>query len=1202
MKSTLYFLITSFIFSSSIFAQSSNEYWTKVQESEIPENAERWIVPDAYKTLKLDLEAFESILESAPLESAPKGSLVISIPMPDGTFQKFNLFESPIMEPELAAKFPEIHTYYGQGIDDRSATLRMDITPKGIHAMILSPNGNVFIDPYHTATNKEYITYYRKNYTQKVLGERGTCLVENLKSAKSEPNFNQSESSGDELRTYRLALATTGEYSTFHGGTVSSAMAAVVTSINRVVGIYEREVSVRLILVANNDALIYTNSGTDPYSNNNGGAMLGQNQATVNSLIGTANYDIGHVFSTGGGGVAGLGVICIQNSKARGVTGLPSPVGDPFDVDYVAHEMGHQFGGNHTFNGTSGSCSGGNRNGPTAYEPGSGTTIMAYAGICGADNIQSNSDPYFHPASYDEIITYTTVSAGNNCPVITVTGNQAPIVSAGQSGMYIPINTPFELTAVNGSDPDGDSISYSWEQFDLGSGGSPNTPVGNAPLFRSFPPVASPTRVFPRIQDIISNSSTFGEILPSNTRDLNFIVTVRDNRAGGGGVDFDQTSFQTTDQAGPFSVITPNTNLTWEVGTFEEIVWDPANTLSGPVNCLFVDIMLSSDGGFTYPDTIASNVANDGSVIIQVPNILGNQMRIKIKASNNVFFDISNTNFIIAQPSTPGFVFYLPQDNSVICIPDSFKTQIILSSLLSFTNQVTLSAINLPAGVSVNFEDPVVNPDDTTKMTIIGLGPIADGIYTFNIGGTASSGETNSIVFSLEIQSPLEVAPNQTNPVLGSTGISPLPNLTWDALAGDIMYHLQIATDPDFNTGSLIVDQDSIVGNTFTSPTLLGQFQVFFWRIQAINDCGYGPYSPPIAFQTDNCQFFESTNIPVQIPRFGAPATVTSFINVPLTSTVQDVNVSNLDISHTWISDLEVKLISPNATEVVLFNQICDDENNINAKFDDEAVPGPLPCPPIGGNTYQPEGDLSTIAGEIAGGTWNLSITDYNNFDNGTLNAWGIKICLDDTPTPPNLITNLPLTVLQWHQENITNSFLEVTDTTSSPAQITFRLISLPQNGFIEFDGVSMSIGDTFTQEDINTNRIRYQHNGTATSSDAFTFTIQNHLGGWVGVPTFNIQITQTTDIESGFAPLSLKLYPNPASSQVNIEFTSELREKIDIDLYTTHGQLINSKSLELTNGTVNDVWNTSELSSGIYLLKIRTKAGEIVKKLVIQK
>ncbi|MFK7757696.1 MAG: reprolysin-like metallopeptidase [Flavobacteriales bacterium] len=660
-----YFLIASFLLSS--FYLTAQRYWSDVTQ---PENmAEARISPAKFRSLEVDWNELNSILETAPSEkevSAKASNVIISIPMPDGTAQEFSIVRFIMMESELAEKYPSIKTYAGQGVSDPTARLYMDKTEHGFHAMILSRKGSIFIDPVFLGNNIFHISYTKDDFyatNAKTFNEIDVLTPESIEDDKKEVGKERIKSkaelikdsrliksmaaSGAQLRTYRLAVATTGEYTTFHGGTVSAGLSAIATSMLRVNGVYETEVAIRMVLVNDNDAIVYTNGSTDPFTNGNGGAMLSQNQSTCDSEIGSANYDIGHVFSTGGGGIASLQSPCFNGSKARGVTGQNSPVGDPFDIDYVSHEMGHQWGGNHTQNNT---C---NRSSNAAYEPGSASTIMGYAGICSV-NLQSNSDAYFHNHSYNEIISYSQNGFGNTCAAITNTGNSIPNVNAdnGQDGLTIPASTPFELAAT-GNDADGDILTYNWEQYDLGpSTGSTaafNNPTGNQPIFRSWTATESPTRTFPRITDLVNNTTAVGELLPTYTRGLTFRCTVRDNRVGGGGVNDDQMSINVSDVAGPFIVLGPNGGETFVGNSTQTITWDVANTNIAPVNCTNVDLFLSLDGGLTYPLVLALNVPNDGSHPVTIPNNPSSLARVKVKGADNVFFDISNQNFTIIQ-------------------------------------------------------------------------------------------------------------------------------------------------------------------------------------------------------------------------------------------------------------------------------------------------------------------------------------------------------------------------------------------------------------------------------------------------------------------------------------------------------------------------------------------------------------------------
>ncbi|MEO0311698.1 MAG: hypothetical protein RIQ89_1355 [Bacteroidota bacterium] len=634
-------------FTSILSAQEGGtNLWQIANMASIPEG-KRSTISTTNKVMELDVTAMRALLATAPMEPSQtallKNGLVISLPMPDGSFQSFEVFYYHCMHPELAAKFPMIKTYTGRGITNKTATIKLDVTSFGFHAMIRSAEGDFFIDPYHAGTDDFYLIYNKKDLIPQ---SSFVCESVDQTIVDLDHGYSNLRVNGSQLRTYRLALACTGEYAAVFGGTTAGAASAMTTSMNRVNGVYESELSVRMQLISNNNLLIYLTAATDPYTNSSGSTMLTENQNNINTVIGSANYDIGHVFSTGGGGVAGLGVVC-GSSKARGVTGRGNPTGDAFDIDYVAHEMGHQFAGSHTFNSVTSSCNG-NRTSSAAYEPGSGITIQAYAGICGADNLAANSIAYFHVYSLDQMVPFITTGGGSGCPVVTATGNTPPTLNYTAIKCTIPASTPFVLTG-SGNDLNGDALTYSWDQYDLGPAGAWNVQSTTAPQFRTFTPTTSTSRTFPKMSDVVNNTTTIGELLPNQTRLLKFRLTVRDNRAGGGGIFYRDTndSVQVLNTGAPFAVTAPNTALTWAGNSTQTVTWDVAGTTANGINTANVLISLSTDGGFTYPTVLLASTANDGSESITVPNINTTTARIKVEAIGNIFFDISNTNFSI---------------------------------------------------------------------------------------------------------------------------------------------------------------------------------------------------------------------------------------------------------------------------------------------------------------------------------------------------------------------------------------------------------------------------------------------------------------------------------------------------------------------------------------------------------------------------
>ena len=819
----------------------------------------RDIVPQIYRTLQLNKTVLTHLLASAPPEASGPIEMTgteLQIPLPYGGFGRFLIQDSPIMEPKLAAKFPELKTYVGQGIDDPTATMRIDITPRGFHAIILSATGQVYIDPYSRDTDTNYISYFKSDFipTDKPF----SCFVES-QGKGNEPlsrGGTPYRPSGATLKSYRLALACTGEYATAvcspNAPTVAGTLAAMITSVNRCSAVYEREFAIRFLLINNTDKLIYLNGATDPYSNGNGSTMLGQNQSNIDSVIGTANYDFGHVFSTGGGGIAGLGVVCRAGQKANGVTGTNNPVGDPYDIDYVVHEMGHQFGGNHPFNGTTGSCAGGNRNGPTAYEPGSGITIMAYAGICSPQDLAPHSDDYFYTINYDEIDTYTSTGVAAACAQTTATGNTPPTITA-LSAFTIPSQTPFSLTA-SASDVDGDTLTYCWEEFDKGAAQDPTASPrdnGASPIFRSFPPTTNSTRIFPSLTYILNNQNVppatiapdviSAEFLPTTNRVMTYRVTVRDNRANGGGSNYASTTVTSVNTAGPFAITAPNVSTTFAGGTQQTVTWSIASTNIAPVSCANVKISLSTDGGNTFPIVLASSVPNNGSALVTIPstaNVATTQGRIKVEAVGNIFFDISDANLTITSTNTAP-TLSVTGDITVVRGTPTATVATIGNASDAEGNPVTVSVSNLPFGATVtpSISSGSISLSATVSCSLVTT--LTTRTYPITLTVTDSNGSTTSAPVNLI------VAPNPS-PTLGT-----YPNITVSLNSSANSTPASAAADANGNLaanpysvlpttlpggGTISVNQaNGVVTATTTAGSTLGTTTI---RVTVLDSCG----------------------------------------------------------------------------------------------------------------------------------------------------------------------------------------------------------------------------------------------------------------------------------------------------------------------------------------------------------------------------
>ncbi|WP_299250424.1 reprolysin-like metallopeptidase [uncultured Lacinutrix sp.] len=788
-------------------SQNKKSLWNKTSKNAASkkELAFRKSEPKKADYYQLDINALKAELQNAPNRNTYFGAsnLLLDFPTAEGTLEAYRIKEAPIMEEELQNKYPNIRTYVGESVNTPGTVIRFSITSQGLHTMSMSNNnGTQFIDPY-TKGGNEYIVYAKKNLP--VLDQNWECGVvdgEAIEENKGLEISMQRNADDGLLRNFRIAVATTIEYSSFHwmaaGLTAADSeaakrtavMAAVVVTINRNNQIYERDLSITMTLVGNNDSIVFVNS--DNFSNDNASALINESQTVINATIGSANYDIGHTFSTGGGGLAQLNSPCTGN-KARGITGLPAPVGDAYDIDFVAHELGHQFGAPHTWNGTEGNCTTGARTASNAYEPGSGSTIMAYAGICAPQNVQNNSDAYFHQKSLQMI--WDNVTTGNSqCASTTNTGNNAPTSNAG-ADYIIPSSTPYMLTGTS-TDSDGTAThTYTWEQYDLGAAGLPLETNTSGPMVRSYTGTSSQTRFIPKMEDILISGgvSTTWEKLASVARTQNFRLTVRDNDISGGQTAVDEMAV-TVNSANtiPFAVTSQSSLTSWVGGDTEIITWDVAGTNAGAVNSPNVDILLSTDGGLTYNTAIATAVPNNGTYSITVPDIVEGNCRIMVKGSNNIFFNINTARIAIGFGFTESCTTYSYAINQTIASN--------ATAFEFFDEDVTDSGII--SDVNVKYDITTSNLSQLHLAIIAPNGPGGTDLnrsYLYAAGPcTATDGSANiQVTFDDEASGPIVCG---TNPLVGTvttanltTGAIPLSifdgqemNGTWRFMAANL--------------------------------------------------------------------------------------------------------------------------------------------------------------------------------------------------------------------------------------------------------------------------------------------------------------------------------------------------------------------------------------------------------------------------------
>lgn len=1181
---------TLILFSIAFFYQSS-----QAQDFKIFQNLEEGIIneenlfisPDNYRTINLDEQIFAQKTSHIPHETDVKAinsPVVLTFPMPDGTEEEFKVVEYSIMESGLAAAFPNIKTYHGVGVKNPHLTVRFDYTSHGLRAVLRLENEMVYIDPVDKNNPGNSICYYRKDlvneevHTCHIADElteehNQTAVVANVKAANC--GFSK----------YTLAVAATAEYSAYYNATSAAdealVLSAITTSINRVNEIYERDLGIRLVLVNNMETLFYYDAASDPYTNSTPSIMLDENQANITSVIGANNYDVGHVLSTSPGGVASVNSPCREDYKARGVTGLSTPQGDVFDIDFLSHEIGHQFGAMHTFNN---SCSN-NVSWESAVEPGSGSTIMSYAGTC-APNVQANSDAYFHAVSLSQINAFLNSGVGSSCNTIIASSNSQPAADAGIN-FTIPSSTPFYLKG-SATDVDGDALTFCWEQMDMDSSvQSPvNTSLGG-PTFRSYLPSTDSVRYFPNLTDLSTGGASTWEVLPAVSRDLNFRMTVRDNNtASAGCFAYDDMVVSVDATAGPFLVNIPNNaGITWIEGDRQTVTWDVANTDASPINCSKVDILLSYDGGLSYPTTLVTNVDNDGSVIITVPAGTTTAGRIMVKSVGNVFFDISDNDFSIAAGS-PDFSLSVLNPEHDICGGYNAIYDITVGSISGFAETILLSVSDAPSGVSVSFASNPVTAGQTTQLTISGTNNPAVADYTMTLNGTSIDSGTSSSPKGIDFNMNLGAMPGstiQTSPSNNEEDISLRPTFTWNATTSAMSYELQVSTDPSFSTVNQSGETSTI---SYTLTEDLSSATSYFWRVRGVAECGGGPWSIPLRFTTYYCtSYVQEADMPVND---GGDAYSDLFISD--IGSIASLEVLDVVGTHTWVEDITATLISPSNTEVTLWSGLCNSKNDFSLNLKDNAalVLADVTCDPLGGGEeYQPQNPLSNFGTENLDGTWRLKLNDNWAGETGTLQNWSLKICIEGyvAVAQDQIEVALPVELFHFNvrpnEKNILMAWEATQEKNIAGYGIERRIlgaVDFQEIGLVEVENNQGAKNKYSFKDELVGKGIVYE----------YRLRMLNYSGD------ISYSKVKSTKIEA--EGLTMNVYPNPARGSVSVDLWGEREDNIKVEIIDIAGKRLAEYNLHPGSNSI----DIASYSSGIYIIRTKGMQTFIQQKLVV--
>ena len=1181
MKKTLLFLL-SFASVSVMMAQQKSHWKTHTSTEKIVTDkaVARLSFPTDFKLFDLNLENLRQDLFTV-VDNRQAHTTVIMLPNAEGNVEAFEVYEASNFEPALQARFPEIRAFSGKGLTDKYATLKLSISPQGIQTMVFrTDKPNEFIEPY-SADHTTYAVFKSQRNPGQLPWKCNTPeqqLSEGLNNQVSHAGL--TSRSGGDLKTMRLAQSCNAEYSNYFGATSASQVGLVLAAFNNTLtrcnGVYERDLALHLNLISNTTSVIYYTASSDPYTTlSNWNSQL---QSTLTSVIGEANYDIGHMFgASGGGGNAGcIGCVCTNGSKGSGITSPADgiPQGDNFDIDYVVHEVGHQLGANHTFSMT-------NEGTGVNMEPGSGITIMGYAGITSQD-MASHSIDIYHAASINQIQTNL---ASKTCPVTTsIAGNNATPVVNALSNYTIPKSTPFALTG-SASDADGDALTYCWEQYDnastsqTGASSVASATKASGPNWITFSPTTSPTRYFPRLSSILAGSLTTGpltggdtgatsEALSSVARTLNFRLTVRDNApySSTAPVKVGQTQYANmtvtvSSASGPFAVSAPNTAVSYAGGSTQTITWSVASTTAAPVSCANVKISLSTDGGQTFPTVLAASTPNDGTEDLVIPNTPTTTARIKVEAVGNIFFDISNANFTITAGASCGD----PTGLTSSAIGDNTAT--ISWNAVSGANSYSVDYKLNSSGTWTNF----ATAQTATTANLTGL--VQGSLYDWRVRATCTAGTGNYATAQFTTTAPFVCnAPSG----LAASGItSSGATVSWSAVSGAASYAVDYKLNTDVNW------TPATASTTSTSVAISGLVASSLYDYRVSTNCGANGSSGFSAAQFTTTAASTCGTAFEPNESTAAAALITSgVVNSAAITTSTDNDY--FKITTTATSNIVYNLVGPSGVDF--------DLTVLNSSGTQ-----------IGSSAGTTATETITLNNQAAG-TYYIRVYGYSGAFSATCytikaTATTVTSCVSTydnstNNTANNSTTNAP--VIPFNT-NITGQISTGGDVDNykfvitTGGTITLTLTTLPANYNLRLVNSAGSVITTSSNSGTNNESISYT--AAAGTYYARVYATNSSTFNATSCYTLKVQLGTATRPEDPSIKVepSMVVYPNPVQQLLNINL-SGIDGISEIAIFNTSGvQVIRQRA-----NTGRSAVDVSALPAGVYMIKAYNGKAEL--------